>query len=71
MENSEGYYAHGLASSWPSCLGWLGLGWQPIVKNRGGRGAMARSSTGRSGDVLVARGSGWGARAQGSSGELI
>jgi hypothetical protein len=47
MENSEGYCAHGLASTWPSYLGRLGLGWQPMVKNRGGRGAMARGGTGR------------------------
>jgi hypothetical protein len=46
MENNEGYCAHGLASSWPSCLGWLGLGWQPTVKNIGGKGAIARNGTG-------------------------
>jgi hypothetical protein len=28
----RGTVAPGLASSWPSCLGRLGLGWQPMVK---------------------------------------
>jgi hypothetical protein len=37
----KGYCAHGLASTWPSCLGRLILGWQPTVKNRGGWGALA------------------------------
>jgi hypothetical protein len=32
---------HGLASTWPICLGRLGLGWQPMMKHRGGRGALA------------------------------
>jgi hypothetical protein len=31
-EKEKGTVHPELASTWPSCLGWLGLGWQPIVK---------------------------------------
>jgi hypothetical protein len=39
-KKEKGIVHPGLASTWPSCLGQLDLGWQPMVKNRGGRGAL-------------------------------
>jgi hypothetical protein len=39
-KKEKGIVHPGLASTWPSCLGRLGLGWQPTVKNRGSMGAL-------------------------------
>jgi hypothetical protein len=46
----KGYYAHGLASTWPSCLGRLGFGWQPTVKT-GAAAADRIPGEGRRGTV--------------------
>jgi hypothetical protein len=53
---------HGLASNWPSCLGWFGLGWQPTVKQeKVGKLcllARRRQCAGQSDDLPAARSAG-------------
>jgi hypothetical protein len=55
---------HGLASSWPSCLGRFGLGWRPTVKTEevGEPWLLAhrRRRAGQSDDLPVARSAGHG-----------
>jgi hypothetical protein len=50
-KKEKGIVHPGLASTWPSCLGWLGLGWKPTVKNRGGKGVLVAALNDGSLDV--------------------
>jgi hypothetical protein len=61
-KKEKGTMYHGLASTWPSCLGRLGLGWQPRSKTGEAGEPRCTAAPTESGGLPVARGVGVGRR---------